>query len=185
MKRLDSGENSGFSLSQLAHAAGLKMPTARSILQTLIELDMVSQDSRTRLYSLGPSALRMGRGQWLFTKLIRASAPILKRLRDASGETVLLAVYDGGFRNTLISFESEELVHVGVHEGRDTVFYGSATGRVLLSLLPEEEAETLIHRMGLPEPGVWPGVEDAKGLRKALDHIRQTKGCRLDRPLKQ
>src|SRR3954451_24070358 len=75
----------------LADACGLNRSTAWRILATLEHHGLVERDPDTSRYRLGGGVLRLaaaGRQE----PLVRLAHPILRRLADATGETVNLAV---------------------------------------------------------------------------------------------
>ena len=155
LELVDAAGAEGTTLSDLASAAGLKTPTAHNLLNTLLALDYVRRNLRTKRYHLGPCALALAGGRTAMDRLAHAARGALRRLNEAVNETIILAVYRGGRRHTLVSFESRRDLRVGAPLGADDHFYDTATGRMLLAQLDEEEIAVLAERLG-PRPATWP-----------------------------
>lgn len=156
LELVDGAGSEGIGLSGLAEASGLKTPTAHNLLNTLLALDYVRRNQRSKRYHLGPRALALGRGRAALDQLVAMAREPLRRLQAAVDETIILAVYSGGRRHTVLSLESGRDLRVGAKVGADDQFYGTATGRMLLAQLDGEETAALIERLG-PPPAPWAG----------------------------
>jgi len=172
LEQLEAAPDEGQSLGELARATGLKSPTARNLLQTLEALGYVEQQGDTRRYSLGRRALELGSGRVVAARLTRAARAALTRLNQTLDETVLLAYFGDGLRETLLSVESAQDLRVGAAAGTDAHFYQTATGRLLLSLLRPSELAGMVARLGLPG-GLWPEADGRQGLDHELYTIRE------------
>jgi DNA-binding IclR family transcriptional regulator len=167
---LDGAGEEGLRLSDLVARAGLKAPTAHSLLATLEAMGYVRQSASTRRYALGPRALALGRERQLADALTRAGERPVRALYRAVNETLVLAMLDVGRRRTLLSVESQQLLRVGASQGFDERLYDTATGRVLLSRLEPERLAAWVAAHGLPGPA-WAEVAGIPSLRQALASI--------------
>jgi DNA-binding IclR family transcriptional regulator len=159
---------SGASLRDLAVRARLKPPTAHNLLKTLVSLEYAAHDPATRRYRLGGRARSLGRPADPVETLARVAGPSLNTLRDRFRETVILTVFRDGMRCTLRTAESTEDLRVGAGCGEDVHLYTTATGRVLLSLIPAADLEAFVAAHGLPGRE-WPGVRTRRQLAAARD----------------
>jgi len=159
------------SLGELAGLTGLKAPTAHNLLATLAALGYVEHDAETRRYALGEKARALGRWQFIVSALVDAAHPVLQGLQEELGETVLLALYRDGRRDTVAAVESAHSLRVGGATGTDDRLYGTATGRVLLSLLADEALDAFVRERGLPGDE-WPGIGTGEQLAGELRRIR-------------
>jgi len=125
----------------------------------------------TRRYAIGGKAWALGRKQFLAGKLAEIARPVLRDLQAMFAETVLLTVYRDGLRHTVASVESQHHLRVGGQAGIDDHLYGTATGRVLLSLLGSGTLAAFIRDRGLPEND-WPEAVSEAELRRHLSEIR-------------
>lgn len=180
VEELDRADDRGVPLGEVARACRLKGPTAHSLLATLCELGYAIHDPATRLYSLGMRAAALGRQRYLAGTLAAAARPVLEELGRRLGETVLLAMYRSGRRHTVLTVESDQQLRVAASPAVDDQFYTTATGRVLLSQLPEAELDAVTDRLG-PPGSAWPEAADAAALRAALEQLRGMPGIVLRR----
>jgi DNA-binding IclR family transcriptional regulator len=97
----------------------------------------------------------LGQPEAALDRLRQAAEASIRALGRTTTETVLLVVYRDGKRYTIAGAESARDLRVGVQQVEDEHFYNTATGRLLLALLPEPERERLLSRLGLPTREIW------------------------------
>ncbi|MBR0706944.1 IclR family transcriptional regulator domain-containing protein [Bradyrhizobium liaoningense] len=130
------------SAADAARAAQSTRAAARRCLLTLVELGYVERVGREfkplpRLRNLGqPGSLR--------DRLIETSASILASGRDKLNESVSLAVLEGESVLFVARAEAEHIVSTGVRIGARLPAYCSATGRVLLGALADQDIRGII-----------------------------------------
>lgn len=180
LEALDSAWPGHVSLTELAAQTGLKAPTAHSLLHTLVAMGYVEHSTITRRYALGERACAIGHPRYAADVLAKAAAPYVDSLRRELNETVVVALYRAGQRQTVVTAESDEALRVGVDQGVDRSFYETATGRVLLAMLPPDELQRVVDSVGLPH-GLWPGVRTRDQLDVALAGIRAEGHAYLER----
>lgn len=165
------------SLSELSNMAGLKAPTCHNILNTLLQLGYIGQDKETRRYFISDKAT-FNTVKSLENKLLEVSFPIVQKLVQNISETAILCLYQQGTRKTILAIESQQALRVTAQEGADDNFYNTATGLVLLSMLPETEFNKLIKKNPVPKD-----LENNNGeaLYKELEKIRKEKKYSLNR----
>ncbi|WP_203337731.1 IclR family transcriptional regulator [Nocardioides limicola] len=95
-------------LTDLAERSGLAVPTAHRLLRSLVQAQIVHQDSRTSRYSLGPEVVRLSQRYLGRLPVLSALAPYLIDLRDALDATVTVALV-----------VRESVVYVDRVDGRD------------------------------------------------------------------
>lgn len=171
LELLDHADDAGLPLGEVARRAGLKPPTAHNLLATLVELGLAAQNPDTRNYTLGDRAGALGRERHAAGLLAAAARPVLDDLGRRLGETVLLALYRARRRHTLLAVESEQALRVVAPSTVDDAFYATATGRMLLALLPAEELRAVVEEIGPPDAD-WPDAGPGDALPQRLDAIR-------------
>ncbi|MFA6929985.1 MAG: helix-turn-helix domain-containing protein [Lentisphaeria bacterium] len=169
----------GFPLQVISHRSGLKAPTCRNILSTLIGLGYISQDLQSRRYWITSKAI-FGREQAMENSLIQQSLPILQGLVHQFSETIILCRYRNARRKTLLALQSLQALRVAAQEGEDEQFFTTATGRMLVSMLPAAEVKRLLKS----QPGwqkQWPEFDSAQPATSLFHEIHQAGYLLLNR----
>lgn len=135
-------------LSQLAASAGLPMPTAHRLMQTLVRRGYARQEANRR-YTLGAQLIRLGD---VANHLLGAWAtPFLAELRDFTGESANFAILDG--TEIVYVAQAPSLRHqmrMFTEPGRRLLPHCTAVGKVILAGLPRAKVQAIIERNGLP-----------------------------------
>jgi len=124
-------------VTDLAEAAGLPMPTAYRVVQTLTSegyLDhLPNGDYRpgVRVLTLGSAALRS-------LDLVELATPRLQQLAAQTGETVNLAVLTGDRVLYLVRLRNSDLVTANIQVGSTLPAVHTSIGKLLLAYLPPE-----------------------------------------------
>jgi DNA-binding IclR family transcriptional regulator len=131
---------------ELADACGLNRSTAWRILATLEHHGLVERDPDSNRYSLGFTVLRLAAAAG-HEPLVRLAHPVLRRLADATGETVNLAV---ARRLELVYADQVQARHVMAPNwlGHPVPLHATSTGKAFLAALPADELDTIV-RAGL------------------------------------
>jgi IclR family KDG regulon transcriptional repressor len=107
------------------------------LLATLELRGYVDQNKETEDYRLGVKALQMGQSYLLQSSLVARGLPILKSLSEAIGETVSLAVLQGGQVQFPLSIESKRPVKVAPRIAVSFPAKLNAAGRLLTAQLSD------------------------------------------------
>lgn len=108
-------------------------------LVSLMQEGLVEQDSTSQRYVLGPALIPIGLAAMRQAEPIRLAEPALRRLRERLEVTCFVAVM-GNKGPTIMRFEEPGLpVTVNVRAGSVLSMLWSATGRLFLGLLDEEQ----------------------------------------------
>jgi len=125
------------SLTGLAAYVGESPAKVHRYLASLIDENLVAQDTVTQQYLLGPEAMMIGVAAMRQADPVRIAEPALVRLREQLEVTTFIAVM-GNKGPTIIRFEEPGLpVTVNVRVGSVMSLLWSATGRVFLGLLDD------------------------------------------------
>ncbi|TKA11908.1 IclR family transcriptional regulator domain-containing protein [Actinacidiphila oryziradicis] len=133
---------SQLTVSEAARATGLSRATARRCLLTLTELGFLAHDGKH--FRPTPRMVRLGGSYARTDPLPRLAQPILLSARQQLGESVSLAVFEDGAAVFVARAETERIVSAGVRVGIRLPACSSATGRVLLAALPDEELDAYL-----------------------------------------
>lgn len=134
-------------VSDAAHLADLSRPAARRCLLTLVDLGYLAHDGK--FFTPLPRMLRLGSAYLSTSSLTQIAQPLLANAREELQESVSLAVMDEGYSVFIARAEAVRIVSTGVKLGGRLPAYCSATGRVLLSGLTEEEARRHLDRVSM------------------------------------
>ncbi|MEU0966279.1 helix-turn-helix domain-containing protein [Streptomyces sp. NPDC005917] len=133
-------------VSEAAHATGLTRATARRCLLTLTELGYPTHDASAPLPAWRASAARTRAP----TRCQGWRSRNWSRLAGRLGESISLAVLDEGEAVFVARAETERVVSAGVRIGVRLPACSTATGRVLLAALSDEELDALPSVRRLP-----------------------------------
>src|SRR5215510_13781603 len=82
-------------VTEIAERVGLAKPTVYGLLRTLEQYDLVTQDSETSKYSLGPGVLQLGNAYLDGSELRARSLRWAESLSQRAGEAVWVATLSG------------------------------------------------------------------------------------------
>jgi DNA-binding IclR family transcriptional regulator len=137
-----------------------EMPAAKvhRYLVSLTRTNLVAQDSVDGRYSIGSAAIALGLAGLHSVDVVRIASDALIELRDASGETAVLAMWSASGPVIIRIEESSRPVFMNVRVGSTVPILRSAVGRVFAAYLPKGEAEGLIgkERRSLGRSGKQP-----------------------------
>ncbi|GAB2491489.1 IclR family acetate operon transcriptional repressor [Nocardiopsis aegyptia] len=135
------------SLSQLADASGLPLPTIHRIIRTLVGNGYVRQ-LPSRRYALGPRLI--GLGDKASQMMSTWARPHLAQLVEDLGETANLAMLDGDKVIYVAQVPSPHAMRMFTEVGRRVLPHSAGVGKALLSQLTDEEALATVQRTGMP-----------------------------------
>lgn len=133
-------------LRDLAAAAGMSAAKAHRYLVSFQRLGLVSQDSASTRYELGPAALRMGLAAITRLDAVKLARERLPALMQGIGHTLALAVW-GNHGPTLVHWEeSPQAVTVNLRLGDVMPLLSSATGRCFAAHVSREAIAPMLRQ---------------------------------------
>lgn len=141
----------GMTLTEISQQVKLPPSTAHRLLTTMQHERYVSFDSERTLWFVGVQAFSVGNAFTKNRNLSQIARPYMRALMEDSGETVNLAVADGGEVIFLSQVECRKMMRALVTPGRRALMHCSGVGKALLAFLPEEELDAIIAQHGLPK----------------------------------
>lgn len=139
--------NSPLTLSEAAEITGHSKASTRRALLTLVKLGYARASGRR--FSLEPRTLRLVHAYVNSTPLTKVAQPILEVTSERTRESASLAVLDSQFVVFVARSTQRRSLSFGLGIGARLPAYCSATGRVLLAGLGDEEIEFRLQRMSL------------------------------------
>lgn len=141
------------------------------LLATLESRGYIEQNKATENYRLGLKALELGQTFIKQMGLLRQAKPILERMVEQSNETSYVAIYKDNHIVYLDVVETNLTVRVVSRVGSRLPAYCTASGKVHMAHMSEEELDELLGAMKFVQhtPTTIP---DAAAMRKALEQVR-------------
>ncbi len=168
-----SGFSGAASLEDISRETNLNKSTCAHILSTLCSVGFVTHPSRTEGYTLGPFVYYLTQNGRFGQDLIKICAPIMNWLHKRTGETVVLSVLYKEYKLIIHRIEGKLKLSPAQHRMIKGQVYLTATGRMLLAHMPEEELDAFILRMGMPRPEEWLEADTVDKLKGFLAEIRK------------
>src|SRR5580765_6406060 len=142
-----AGNGGQLSLSEIAGVVGLSVPSVHRLVQTLVRLGYVRQES-SRRYVLAPSLIRLGDGA---AKQFGTWAnPVLADLVDQIGESANMATLEGTHAVYVAQVAGRHALRMFTEVGRRVPVHSTGVGKALLSQIPDPGAARLLSVAGLP-----------------------------------
>lgn len=130
-------------LSEASEHLGVAHSTAHRLMAMLAYHGFVRQEPASRAYVAGPALIEIGLAAIRQLDIRRHARPVLESLAGSLGETVHLAVLEGGNVRYLDAVESSRALRVASRTGSVLAANCTASGKALLAALPEHEVSAL------------------------------------------
>jgi len=137
------------SVAQIARVTGHPRPTVHRIVAALLAEGMLAEVPRGGAFGLGPRLMALAARAWDRFELRLIAAAELATLRDATGETVHLAVRSGHEMIYVDKLESPRAVRMASRIGTRVPLHSSSVGKAWLAALPPDEAAALLPTLDL------------------------------------
>lgn len=138
-------------ISELARQTGLSKSTVHLSVQTMRAAGFVEQEDGSGRYILGLAAAQLGAAALDQSRLVDMLASPMKELADRSREAVSLGVRAGDHVVFVKRFETAHVLRTSIREGTRMPLHASASGKVLLLDLSQDEILELYPNEALPE----------------------------------
>lgn len=142
------GRGGPMGVTELAQAAGLAPPTVHRLLAVLAQSGYARQDPASRRYHLGLKLLELGAAAQEGSGLKALAAPHMRRLAEASRETVNLVVFD---RLEAVYVDqvsgASSMLRMFTKVGARAPLFCSGVGKAYLASLEERAALALFEAM--------------------------------------
>lgn len=135
------------SLQDLALKTGLPKTTVHRFLKTLLAMNYVTLDPRTKIYSLAPRVMALGFAVLSGMDLRQTALPFMEALSREMDQNVNLAVLD---RTEMLYIERitvRKIINTNLYVGSRVNSYLTAMGRSLIAFLPRERFEQFLQEL--------------------------------------
>lgn len=131
-------------LRELSRDLDISKSSTQRILTSLERVGLAVIDENSRKYVIGPAALTLAWRHAANSDLVSAASEATARIAASTGETACVSAVVDGRRVTVYEVESSQPLRLITGVGRPYSLFSGATGRVLLSMLPEEHLKHLV-----------------------------------------
>jgi IclR family acetate operon transcriptional repressor len=136
-------------LTQIAGALDLPKSSCLALIETL--------EAGGYLYQVRPQVGYYPTRRWLEhaeviaenDPVVRMLEPLMGRLRDVTGETIILARLAGDRVMYLLTVESRQTIRYSARAGEFKPLHGTSSGKALLGSLPADERRAVLRRLDL------------------------------------
>ena len=160
------------SLGEIANELKLNHATCANIIKTMVTRNYLEQLGPKKGYKLGYMAYHLIGDRSFEDRLKRSAAEVMEGLTEKLNETSLLATLKTQYRLIIHQVHAER--DLMVRSSVEKEAYNSASGRLLLAMLPDNALEAFVDKYGLPSNNIWPEATSAAKLRRELGSIRAT-----------
>ena len=159
-------------VTELAREVGLTVSTTHRLLSSMVPLGFVSYHPVGRKYSLGMKVFELSHQVPEVRSASEVALPVLRNLRDATGEPATLAVLDGTEMMVVRQLEGRQRIQIRQRTGQRGALYATSVGKCLLAFRPDSEIDAIISKLRLDPLGPNT-ITDEEGLRDELARVRE------------
>ena len=160
-------------LSQVAEAMEMTLPTAYRFLYTLQAIELVEKEPDRKAYRITPKVLKLGYGVFKSSELWNTAHHHLVRASQKYGETFNLAVLEDDQILYIDRVKTQSILSINLEIGSKLPAYCTSMGRVLLAWLPMVEARRRLRR-NPREKHTGDTVTNLNKLEAILAHVRRS-----------
>ncbi|HCG63625.1 MAG: hypothetical protein CVV48_08800 [Spirochaetae bacterium HGW-Spirochaetae-4] len=159
-------------LPEIAQGTGIGESTCANIISSLVENGLLEKEGARRKYSysIGQKIQELSKRKVTVELVRRIAAIAMDSFASEVGVSCILAVLEHQYR--VIIHESKPQTRLQVVHHQRYPAYASSLGRFILAHYENETLNQFIEQFGLPDKGVWRGVEDLETMQMEFDTIR-------------
>jgi DNA-binding IclR family transcriptional regulator len=172
LERFDAARRP-MTLKEIADALAYPTSSAQALLKSLVVLGYLEYDRPRRTYL--PTMRIAAVGRWVAEDLFGGAdvLPMMRRLRDATGETIILGARSDLFAHYLhVVRGDDQPVAYAPAPGSVRPLGRCGIGRLLLSALGDAEIDLLVRRINIAEPAARLELPELMADIAAIRHRR-------------
>jgi IclR family KDG regulon transcriptional repressor len=165
-------------ITDIAEALGFPKNSVFRIVSTLHAHAYLRRDEPAKQYSLTTKFLSLGYAAVHEGRLVENSLDVMRQVRDATGETVMVGIVDGHEGVVLEHMPSQQQLQVTVAVGARFELHTAAPGKAIMARLTADALDTMLDQ--LPYTRYTPRtITSKKALAAHLVTVRE-KGYAID-----
>ncbi len=169
LKTFSEGE-AEIGVTSLSRRLGVAKSTVYRLASTLVSEGLLEQNPETEKYRLGMSLFALGALVRQRMNVATDARPFLFHLREATGETVHLAILEGPDIGFVLNLESNHAIRMRADLGARKPAFCTAEGRAMLAFQPQDVVNDVLGRRLVPRTPKT--IIDAGQIRAALEEVR-------------
>ncbi len=144
-----SKERPNWSLTEIAKANAMNLPTARRYLHTLTKLGFLIKDESTKTFQLTPKVLRLG--SWLLGSMgiKERLLPYMTSVRNEWDVTTHCAIIEGKEIVTVERIRSSDVINLDISAGSRLPIHASSLGKAILAFMSAEQQNKITQQLDL------------------------------------
>lgn len=159
-------------LGQIANDLNLNLGTCANIVKTLSSRGLLKKAINQKGYLIGNQIQIISEDQTIISRLIELASNEMAVLSQKLNENCLLAVLKNDKRIVVFKKDAvEQMVQATTPDKKNA--YDSSTGRLLLSMLTDEDLNKYIKQYGLPSSVIWNTANTYDSLINQVSCIRK------------
>lgn len=155
----------------IASELGISKAVVHRILTSLLQRDLVTMDTSTRLYALGPAVLELAAAYRSQLDIRVLALETMRELVATTGETSTLSILHNDRRVYVDQVTPSREVRMTVEVGASFPLHAGASSKAFLAWFPKERQRAFL--ASPLEPLTEATITDAAELRRELSRIRQ------------
>ncbi len=169
----------GLGINEAARLLEIPVNSAFRILNTLLQFGYVQRDVKSKKFTLSTKLFTIACDHASETTLIEVALPVMRELRDALKETVVVSVLSGQEGIVLEQVPGLHSFRFVCDSGARQALHASASTKAILAFLPEADRNVVLKGMSMPQLT----GNTITTREKFLQELRQVKvdGYALDR----
>jgi DNA-binding IclR family transcriptional regulator len=168
-------ENQEMGTLDISKMLGLNKATASRILLTLTKKKFLQQDSKTRTFKLGQSALLLGRTviDSLNSQFVQIVKPHMDRLRSTVNTSILLEQMINDRSIVMAVSEGQQRIRLAGNVGESVPIHAAVGAKAILAFSDPEVAEKIIGRNEVFERFTPKTITSKDELMKNLKEVKR------------
>lgn len=142
-------------LTQICEKIQLPKSTTARIIETLIDTDMLQRNEHNFTYKLGYNLYLLGRVAEQSNDIVKLAVPIMKQLRDETGESVSLYKLFDDKRICIERFMSKQALSHNASVGTKLELDVGSAGKAMLAFQDVEYIEKIVEKQQSEERKMW------------------------------
>lgn len=140
-------DNPRLSLTELAKANAMNLPTARRYLHTLSTLGFIVKDEKDQTFQLTAKVMRLGSGVFSSMNLRERLLPFMRNINRGLDVTTHCAILDGTEVVNIERLRSKDVVNLDITVGTRLPAYATSLGKAILAFLPKKTQKSIIKQI--------------------------------------
>lgn len=180
LKFLSSHYPESVSLALISETTGISKSTCAQMLSTLISESLVEKKGYSK-YCLGAGCFMLTRSGKFDEKHLNICRPVLRWLRDKTGETTIISQIRSGVKYNVDYMIGNYVLNNSGYDIAVDPIYSTPSGRIIMAHSSFDELCDIVEKHSLPTKEQWRDFNSIDELQKELRFIKQQPFSILER----